>query len=192
MAKDRARNIILYHYSYSPYARKILWYLALRNKPYAEVIQPPIEPRPDKEAIGVAYRRIPFMTIGKDVYCDTRIILRKLEQLFPEDKLGARTPDEMALQKLLEIWHVEAGTFARAAGIIPSDLPVVKDPKFAKDREQFSGRPWNREAMERNRPENLVYIQGAFSFLENTLLADGRKWITNTEQPRLIDIEGKS
>lgn len=191
MADGSDRSIKLYHYTFSPYARKVLWYLALRQLPYAEVKQPPMLPRPDREAIGVAYRRIPFLTVGKDVYCDTRIMLKKLEELFPEGKIGATTPDGQALQKLLEIWHVEAGLFVKATQTMPSDMPILKDPKFAKDREQFSGRPWNGEMIDRNRPEALAYVRGAFSFLENTLLADGREWILKTKQPMLADIEGE-
>lgn len=188
MASDSDRNIKFYHYSFSPYARKILWYLTLRQIPYTKVIQPHVMPRPDLELIGVAYRRIPLMVIGKDVYCDTRIILRKLEELYPEGKIGATTPDQQALQKLLEVWHVEAGLFGRGAQSMP--LSVFKDETFAKDREQFSGRPWNLEAMEKTRPEALVYVRNAFAFLEN-LLADDREWILKTKQPSLSDIEGK-
>lgn len=31
-------NIVLYHYSFSPYARRIIWYLALRGIDYAECV----------------------------------------------------------------------------------------------------------------------------------------------------------
>jgi hypothetical protein len=35
-----------------------------------------------------------------------------------------------------------------------------------------------------------VEIKGAFTFLEESLLADGREWILNTKIPSLADIEG--
>jgi len=75
---------------------------------------------------------------------------------------------------------------------MPSDMPILNDSKFAKDREQFSGRSWNRETIDKNRPEALAYVRGVYSFLENTLLADGRNWVLKTEQPTLADIEGES
>jgi len=128
------------------------------------------------------------MAIGKDVYCDTRIILRKLEELFPDGKIGATSPDAWAIQKLLEIWHVEGPLFSRAAGSMP--LSSFNDPKFSKDREQMTGRPWNMEAMEKFRPDALAYVRSAFSFLEK-LLADGRQWIVSTSQPSLADIDGE-
>ena len=31
-------GIVLYHYSFSPYARKVLWYLALRGIDYAQCV----------------------------------------------------------------------------------------------------------------------------------------------------------
>lgn len=145
-------------------------------------------PRPDLEAIGVAYRRIPIVVVGKDVYCDTRLILRKLEQLFPAGGIGATTADGQALQKLLEIWHVEGPLFWKGAHSMP--LQFFKDPKFGKDREQMTGRPWNVKTMSKQRPEALIYIRSAFTFFEK-LLADGRAWIVSTSEPSLADIEGK-
>jgi len=147
-------------------------------------------PRPDLEVIGVKYRRIPIMTIGRDVYCDTRLILAKLEQLFPNSILGASQPDQKAVQKLLEKWTIDAGIFARASQLIPTSMPLLNDSKFTKDREDFSGRSWDKEQMEAMRPEAIAHIRAGFAFLERTLLADEREWILKTDKPSLADIEG--
>lgn len=184
---DSDRNIKLYHYDASPFSRKVVWYLALRQIPYAEVKQPLIMPRPDVQAIGVAYRRIPLMTIGKDVYCDTRIMLRKLEELFPEGRIGATTPEGRALQTLLDVWHNEAGLFMKGAGSLP--LEFFKNEAFAKDRQEMTGRPFDDTAIGKVRPESVMYVRNAFAVLEN-LLSDDRKWLLNTEKPSLGDIEG--
>ena len=130
------------------------------------------------------------MTIGRDVYCDTRIILRKLEELFPDGALSASSPNDKAIQKLLEIWAVEAGVFNRASQLIPSSMPLLNDPKFVKDREDLTGRPWSKEGIDANRPEAVAAIRSGFTFLETTLLADGREWVLKTEHPSLADIEG--
>lgn len=147
-------------------------------------------PRPDLRELGIAYRRIPLLAIGRDVYCDTRLILRKLEQRFPDGALGATGSDQKALERLLERWTVDGGVFARAASLIPTDMPALRDPKFAKDREDFSGRSWSREAMQRARPEGVAHMRDSFALLESTLLADGREWILKTSGPSLADIEG--
>ncbi|EXJ72168.1 uncharacterized protein A1O5_04672 [Cladophialophora psammophila CBS 110553] len=146
-------------------------------------------PRPDLSALGVKYRRIPVMAIGRDVYCDSRIIIRKLEDLFPEGALGASTAEDKAIEKFLEIWNIEAGIFTRASQLIPTSMPLLNDPKFTKDREEFSGRPWSKEHIAENRPEAVAAIRSGFRFLETTLLADGRKWVLKTEKPTLADIE---
>jgi glutathione S-transferase len=151
-------------------------------------------PRPDLEALNVNYRRIPILTLGRDVYLDTRLIIRKLESRFPSGALGAgetSEPELQALQHLFTRWTSDAGIFNRAVQLIPTNLPNMQNPQFRKDREDFSGRPFDLEALKRARPEALAHIRDAFELLESTLLADGRKWVFKTEKPSLGDIEGK-
>ena len=131
------------------------------------------------------------MAIGRDVYCDSRIILNKLEELFPDSAMSASSAEEKAIEKFLEIWSLEAGGFPRASQLIPTSMPLLKDPKFTKDREDYSGRSWSEEEIAANRPEALVAVRRAFKMLETTLLADGRQWVLKTAQPTLADIEGK-
>jgi glutathione S-transferase len=131
------------------------------------------------------------MAIGRDIYCDSRIILRKLEELLPDGALGASTPQDKAIEKFLQIWNIEAGIFVRASQLIPASMPLLNDPKFTKDRQDFSGRSWSKEQITANRPEALAAISNAFEFLETTLLADGRQWMLKTDKPTLADIEGK-
>lgn len=171
--------------------------ISSRSKGHANVAaddhvqkQPPILPRPDVKALGVTYRRIPLMSIGRDLYADTRIILSKLEELLPHGKLGATGSDGKALEKLLESWTIDSGIFVRASQLIPPEMPLLKDPKFSRDREDYSGRSWSKEKIIENRPEAMAHIRNAFHLLETTLLADDRDWILKTEKPSLADIEG--
>ena len=69
-------------------------------------------------------------------------------------------------------------------------MPLLKDPKFSRDREDYSGRPWSKEKILENRPEAMAHVWNAFNLLETTLLADDRDWILKTEKPSLADIEG--
>lgn len=188
-----SRDIIVYHYSYSPYARRIVWYLNLRNIPFSECVQPPIMPRPDVAALGVAYRRIPIVAIGRDIYNDTRLILSKLDELFPASSahpaLSPTTPEHRALAALFSTSTTDGGLFGRAALLIPTSLPLFKDPKFTADRASMSGRPWSAAFLERARPEALVEVCAAIAFLENGLLADGRNWLLNTPQVSSVDLE---
>ncbi|KIW04673.1 uncharacterized protein PV09_04409 [Verruconis gallopava] len=182
-------DIVLFGYPNSPYARKIVWYLTLRKIEYAYCEQPNRLPRPTLEALNVSYRRIPLLSIGKDVYCDTRLILRKLELRFPDGRLGTSDPDHRAIERLLERYTGDAGIVTRAASLIPPS--VFSDPAFVKDREAFSGRKgfWDKARLEAARPESVVHIRDAFELLETTLLADGRDWVFKTNEPSLGDIE---
>lgn len=182
-------DIVFFHYSFSPFARKVIWYLTLRGIEYGQCIQPVYLPREDINALGVKYRRIPIMSIGRDIYCDTRLILHKLEEKFPSGALGAPQPDQKAIEKLLESWTIDGGIFVRAAQAIPTDMPLLNDPKFTKDREDYTGRSWDKKNIEAMRPEALTHIRDAFVFLETGLLADGRQWVLKTEKPSLADIE---
>ena len=132
------------------------------------------------------------MSIGRDVYCDSRLILQKLEEKFPRGSLGASQPDQKAIEKLLGKWTVDGGVFTRAAQLIPPDMPLLKDPKFTKDREEYTGRSWARSDVTKMRPEALAQMRDNFEFLETGLLADGREWVLKTAKPSLADIEGES
>ncbi|KAK2782369.1 hypothetical protein FQN53_009803 [Emmonsiellopsis sp. PD_33] len=145
-------------------------------------------PRPDLNALGVQYRRIPVLVIGRDIYCDTRLILRKLEELYPDGRLGAKDPSGQALEKLLEVWTTDGGVFARATQLIPPDTALTENPMFVKDREDFGGRSFKKKDVFEARPEAMAHIGQAFEFLETTLLADGRGWVGNTDKPTLADI----
>ena len=189
-------------------AHRIVWYLNLRGIPYTQCVrpylanylifptdmlqlQPPILPRPDVAAVGTSYRRIPVVAIGRDIYNDTRLIIQKLETLYPSQrKISSSTRAGQAQERQLEQWIIDGGIFARASQLIPSSMPLLRDPKFTKDREDYSGRPWSKEAVDRNRPEALVEIRAAFDVLETLLLADGKEWIAETDGPGLADIEG--
>ncbi|KAL3424575.1 glutathione s-transferase [Phlyctema vagabunda] len=183
------RDIVLYHYSFSPYARRVTWYLNLRGIPYSQCSQPPVMPRPDVAALGIQYRRIPLLSIGRDVYHDTRLIIAKLEELFPGGtQISATTPDQQALERLLESWTVDGGVFVRASQLIPTSMPLMHDEKFTKDREQYTGKSWSKEAVDKMRPEALAEMRSAFELLETTFFADGREWISKTDGPSLADI----
>ena len=194
MSSDVPNSIIHYHYSSSPYARRITWYLTLRNIPHAQCLQPAIPPRPDIAALGVQYRRIPMLTIGRDIYLDTRMILHVLQRRFPNADphfrplASAETPDQRALQKLFEHYTVDAGIFDRMAQCIPLDSPLLKNPKFTKDRESFTGWSWDFDEYARVRPEALVCMRQAFELLED-VFSDGREWVLGTKTPSLGDIE---
>ncbi|KAK8050508.1 glutathione S-transferase [Apiospora phragmitis] len=200
--------IILYHYGHSPYARRVVWYLNLRKIPYTQCLQPMILPRPDVAQLGVAYRRIPLLAIGRDVYLDTRLILQKLEALYPASaarpslSAAAANAEGRALHSgLLSAWTNDAGgLFWNAVSLLPADLPGLNDPKFLADRAEMMGLPRDApsplapSARAARRPEALCEVAEAMYLLESTLLAGGggdggKDWLLGTARPTLVDIE---
>ncbi|KAK3684902.1 hypothetical protein B0T22DRAFT_202464 [Podospora appendiculata] len=193
-ASDPQLPIILYHYPYSPYAKRIVWYLELRGIPYSQCLQPPILPRPDLARLGISYRRIPVLSIGRDIYLDTRLILAKLSLLHPptpsQTHLSpASTAEHKAIERLLEIHAIDGGLFTRASQLLPPTLPLLRDPKFRADRADYTGTKPDAAAAAALRPEALNEVQRAMALLETTLLADGRDWVLATPEPSLADIE---
>lgn len=136
--------------------------------------------------LGIGYRRIPILSIGRDVYLDTRLQLIKLESLdTTKPRLGASENDQRAVERLLSTLMTDAGVFGWAASLLPSDLPLLKNPIFQKDRAEFFG------SQPRPDPKHVALreLASVFAFLETTLLADGRDWVLKTASPSLADIE---
>ncbi|KAF2793259.1 hypothetical protein K505DRAFT_306107 [Melanomma pulvis-pyrius CBS 109.77] len=150
-------------------------------------------PRPDLASIGVAYRRIPIMAIGKDIYCDSRLIISKLETLYPNSSMTPTSTAEAGIRKLLENWTIDGGIFGNCCKLLPYWTPngLLQDTKFLDDRQQLmGGRRMTAELMEAARPEGLQHMRQAFEILESTFLADGRKWILGGDSPTVADVDG--
>jgi glutathione S-transferase len=129
------------------------------------------------------------MAIGKDIYCDSRLIIQKLEQLYPHSTVTPPSPFEEGIRKLFQSWTIDGGIFANAVKLIPAS-GFLKDTKFLDDRQKLmGGKRMTPEAMQKGRPDGLIHIRQAFELLETTFLADGRTWILATEAPTTADID---
>jgi glutathione S-transferase len=71
----------------STYSEKVRLAFGLKGLTYHEVITPIAMPKPDLLPLTGGYRRAPVMQIGANVYCDTHLILRRLEALHPAPTL---------------------------------------------------------------------------------------------------------
>ncbi|WP_392891115.1 glutathione S-transferase family protein [Pseudomonas migulae] len=83
-------ELILHHYPTSPFAEKARLLLGFKGLSWRSVKISPVMPKPDLTALTGGYRRTPVLQIGADIYCDTSLIARRLEQekalpaFFPE------------------------------------------------------------------------------------------------------------
>lgn len=147
-------------------------------------------PRPDVTRLGISYRRIPIVAIGRDIYLDSRLQLPKLEAMYPElPRLGASTAEQKGIERLLSAFVIDGGIFQQGVRLLPLDLPFLKDPRYFKDRGDYMGTKLSVEVLKKVRPEALTEFAAAFELLETTMLADGRAWILKTARPSLADIE---
>lgn len=182
--------IILFTYDGSVFGRKMDWYFGLSGLKYSKCITLNRLPRPVLEKLGVKYRRIPILSIGRDIYCDTRLIIRKLEELFPQNSVSSKNSFDKGLEHLFESWLIDSGPFWRTAGLIPPDSEILSDPEWSKDRLEMTGRPIDGETLRKGRPENVAHVRMYFDMMENELLADGREFLMGGSAPTLVDVHG--
>ena len=175
-------TILLHQYDTSPFSEKVRVCLGIKRLAWSAVDQPVVMPKPDLLALTGAYRRIPVMQIGADIYCDSVMIVRELERRFPTPSLfptaGAGIDQAMAQ------W-TDRAFFQAAVTVIFAGLGNAVDPAFVKDREQLSGQPFDPAAMRAAVPHMAAQLT-AHAALIAEQLADGRPFLSG-ETPGLID-----
>lgn len=122
-------DLILHHYWESPYAEKIRRLMGMKGLGWRSVLIPMIMPKPDLTALTGGYRKTPVLQIGADVYCDTDLIVRTIDRLYPEPPLF---PDASGpLCTMLGAWQQELFWLCvREAGTRAPIFP----PGFLEDR----------------------------------------------------------
>jgi glutathione S-transferase len=172
---------ILHHYPNSPFAEKIRTLLGFKKIPWTSVLIPVIMPKPDVVALTGGHRRTPILQQGADIYCDTALITRVLEDLAPEPTVF---PESSAgLAPILAQW-ADATLFGTAipytmqpAGFAyaMAGQPPEVQKAFMADRMAFRG------ALPRLRvPEATEALKVYLGEFE-TLLAKGQPWLLGPE-----------
>jgi len=77
-------NLILHQYAASPFSEKVRCLLGYKQQAYRTVEIPVIMPKPDLMALTGGYRKTPVLQVGADIYCDTSLICRLIDRLFPD------------------------------------------------------------------------------------------------------------
>lgn len=90
-------ELILHHYPATPFGEKVRLMLGFKQLPWRSVTIPVVMPKPDVVALTGGYRKTPLLQVGADIYCDTALIARVLEQrapaptLYPAESAGQAT-----------------------------------------------------------------------------------------------------
>ncbi|KAI6917273.1 hypothetical protein KC341_g18621, partial [Hortaea werneckii] len=140
--------------------------------------QPLVLPRPDLEALGITYRRIPLLAVGKDVYCDSsRMIDLALSKLSQSGGPLVTSPAD----KAYEDWGID--TFKLAVFIIPQ---AAITPGFLNDRKTIFPM-LERPDFASLRPSSLAAFRQRCKVVEDVYLANGGPFI-NGDKLGVADI----
>jgi glutathione S-transferase len=117
-------EIILHQYVNSPFSEKIRKIFAHKKVAWRSVEQPVIMPKPKLIPLTGGYLRIPVLQIGADVWSDTGIIIKKIDQLHPEPTLypggltaAAETMNQWADRRLF--WSTTPVIFEKLGASVP-------------------------------------------------------------------------
>jgi len=127
-------EIILHQYVNSPFSEKIRKIFAHKKIAWRSVEQPVIMPKPKLIPLTGGYRRIPVLQLGADIYCDTGIIIRKIDELFPEPTIY---PNGMeAAAHAMNLW-ADRRVFWSTTPVIFEKLGAQVPREFIEDRSKM-------------------------------------------------------
>lgn len=160
-------EIVFHQYAMSPFSEKIRKVFALKNLEYREVDQPAWMPKPHLTPLTGGYRRIPVLQVGADVYCDTALIARKLDQLQPEPSIH---PDgQVAAAEAIATWADRVLFFATVAPVFTSLAAVIPPELFDDRRRMFP--QMTMQALEAAAPSARATVASACAMLEASLFS---------------------
>ncbi|TKA81821.1 hypothetical protein B0A49_00585 [Cryomyces minteri] len=147
-------------------------------------------PRPVlRQSFNLTYRKIPVLVIGREVYCDTSLILEALEHVFSDGhpSLYPVTADGRNYRPVIRgfaSYWTDRPFFRVATGLIPSS---VWRTHFGTDRAELIGHKLDPNKLEAKVPRNLSNLDLHLSILEPQFQS-GDTWLFNTKTPSLADI----
>ena len=169
-------DIIIHDYSMSTFSEKVRLACGLKKLDYRRVVVPIASPKPDLTALTGGYRRAPVMQIGADIFCDSHLILRKLEELHPKPTLF---PNSSEGETSALAWWAERYIFMTALGYIAFINGDLYAPDFVKERRRF-GYVLDKEEL---RPQHARHIQQLAAHLTwlRTMMPDGRPYLLGSQ-----------
>ena len=165
-------EIILHHYAISVFSERVRLAFGLKRLNWRSVPIPHMMPKPDLLPLTGGYRRTPVMQIGADIYCDTLLILRKIEALHPEPTLYPGGSKGLATALA---WWVDKSLFWPALGVLADTLGPRIPPDFVAERKAF-GFPLGAEDVKPHLHRHLQQGAAHLAWLAD-ILPDGRPFM---------------
>lgn len=148
-------ELILHNNPRSMFSEKVRRVLAYKGLGWTDIEVPPVPPKTDFIPLTGGYRRMPVLQIGADVYCDSALIIRKLEALaphptvFPAESAGRAemiadwVDHRVALWAIVAVFpdylkHVPAAFIRDRAQLIPDLAPERVQVLAPHALEQFN------------------------------------------------------
>jgi len=198
-------DLILHHYSTSPFSEKIRLILGYKKLPWKSVRIPPILPKPDVVALTGGYRKTPVLQVGADIYCDSGLICDVLEHVRPEPTLYP--PHLKGVCRIFAQWADSSLFWAAmgynlqpkgAAHMFAGEPPEVAKA-FGEDRKAMSSnlvrlRPGDATSSYRSYLRRIANMADEHDFLfgMEPCVADFAAyhgiWFTRQQVPLLADI----
>lgn len=166
--------IIHFDYDFSPYGQKTKLLLKAAGVDFKKCDMPGVLPRKDLEALGITYRRIPLLSVGKDIYIDSSKIIEVILSL-------GHIPTGPA-DKAYQAWGDTV--FNEVLGLIPVQ---VLSPEFIKDRRTVFPIV-DRPDLKTIRPSALAGFKQRLHEVETVFLANSTGPFINGDKISLADI----
>ncbi|KAF1979284.1 hypothetical protein BU23DRAFT_586552 [Bimuria novae-zelandiae CBS 107.79] len=184
--------VLLFGYDSSPFTNKVRLALRLKQIHFSYIPVPSMLPRPLlTTTFALPYRKIPILLIGKDLYCDTSLILEALEHFFPPThgfpSLHPPIPgwNYAGLARGIASFWLDRPFFRITTGLIP---PSVWRSHFGTDRAQLIGHALDPDKLAAKIPANLSALDAQLALLELSVSQGEGKWVFPTKEPGLVDI----
>lgn len=165
-------EIILHQYVNSPFSEKIRKLFAFKKISWRSVEQPVIMPKPKLTPLTGGYRRIPVMQLGADIYCDTGVIIRKLDELYPEPSIYPGGSE--ATCHAINIW-ADRRFFWSTTPVIFEKLAAQVPKEFIEDRSKMM-QGANFADIGQAAPDARNQLRAYLDLLDRQL-ADGRSYL---------------
>lgn len=118
--------VIAWDYQFAPNAQKSRNYLYATGTPFRICEQPFVLPRPILTDLGITYRRVPVLSIGKDVFCDNTSFIDAMQEILEKQGKGLKRG---RWDRAFEAWGYRS--FWICLPCVPADLITEG---LAKDR----------------------------------------------------------
>jgi glutathione S-transferase len=123
-------SLLFHHYPESPFSEKVRAVFGYKNLSWASVQIPTIMPKPDLVALTGGYRKTPVLQVGADIYCDSQLITRVLDEAHPDKTIYPDAHSGAAF--LLSQW-LDSNLFNTCVALVFSPAGIVK---FLSSRSQ--------------------------------------------------------